>query len=61
VYNTQTPTEIDPKLLESLGKVMPAVPPERPPHGMGKGGIIKELNPPKEYVFAPQMTPPGSK
>lgn len=60
--NTQTPTEIDPKLLQSLGKVMPAVPPERAPHDKhNSGSFVKPLNPPIVHVFSIDLAVPTNK
>jgi len=48
-----------PELLKSLGRVVSAVPPERPTYdSLDAGGIVKPLNPPRAYEFGIDLTPP---
>lgn len=44
-------TQIDPKLLEGLGRRHETVPPERPSHLSPSQGILKKAEPPKRFEF----------
>lgn len=59
------PTVIDPALLESLGRVVPAVPPERPTvnplTGSKSSGIVKSLEPPRAFEFGIDLHTPAKK
>lgn len=50
---------IDPALLAKLGRRHPAIPPEHLPHDGGIG-MVRNANPPKQYVVEIKLKPPGS-
>lgn len=51
-------TQIDPKLLEGLGRRHETVPPERPSYLSKSLGIIKPAEPPKHFEFGVDLKVP---
>lgn len=59
------PTEINPELLKSLGRVVPTMPPDRPTVNPETGSkpfsIIEPLNPPRQYDYGVDLKTPTKK